>query len=309
MQTILRDLESVAVAFSAGVDSTLVLKVALDVLGPENVVAVTGRSDSLARDEFDQAVALASAIGAEHVILDTDEFQNPDYTSNPTNRCYFCKTTLYEHMTRFLRDRGLRHIVNGINVDDLGDYRPGIQAGREYQVRCPAAEAGLTKADVRELSQRLGLPTYDKPAAPCLSSRVPYGQAVTPEKLRMIEAAEEFLHSLGFRECRVRHYQEDSEATKQQGNERTTFKVQSSKFKNEGGGEDGMLQTARVEVPIADLPRVTTPEVSARIREHFRSLGYDEVTFDPRGFRSGSLNEAVTIQLAASPQLQIRPNP
>jgi uncharacterized protein len=206
MQAILRELESVAVAFSAGVDSTLVLKVALDVLGPDNVIAVTGRSDSLARDEFDQAVELATSVGAEHVVLDTDEFQNPNYTSNPANRCYFCKTTLYDHIARLIRDRGLKHIVNGINVDDLGDFRPGIQAAREHEVCCPAAEAGLTKADVRELSRRLGLPTFDKPASPCLSSRVPYGQAVTPEKLRMIEAAEKFLHSLGIRDCRVRHY-------------------------------------------------------------------------------------------------------
>ncbi len=286
MRGILRELESVVVAFSAGVDSTLVLKVALDVLGPESVVAVTGRSDSLARDEFHQAVELAAAVGAEHVVLDTDEFANPNYTSNPSNRCYFCKTTLYDHMTGFLRDRGLRHIVNGINVDDLGDYRPGIQAAREHAVRCPAAEAGLTKADVRELSRRLGLPTFDKPASPCLSSRVPYGQAVTPEKLRMIEAAEKFLHSLGIRECRVRHYQSRDREGAVLADE-----VQSSKFKVQ-------IHEARIEVPTDLLPQLTTPEMSARIREHFCTLGYDEITFDPRGFRSGSLNEAILVNIS-----------
>ena len=185
-QDIVRGLESVAVAFSAGVDSTLVLKIALDTLGAGRVVAVTGRSDSLAQAEFEAAHKFAEAVGAEHVVIDTDEFDNPNYTSNPMNRCYFCKTTLYEHLTRFIRDRGLNAIVNGINADDLGDYRPGIQAAREFGVRCPAAESGLTKANVRELSRRLNLPTFDKPASPCLSSRIPYGEVVTSEKLRMI---------------------------------------------------------------------------------------------------------------------------
>ncbi len=319
MQAILRDLESVAVAFSAGVDSTLVLKVALDVLGPENVIAITGRSDSLARDEFDQAVALASSVGAEHVVLDTDEFQNPNYTSNPTNRCYFCKTTLYDHMTRLLRERGLKHIVNGINVDDLGDYRPGIQAAREHAVRCPAAEAGLTKSDVRELSRQLGLPTFDKPASPCLSSRVPYGQAVTPEKLRMIEAAEKFLHSLGIRECRVRHYQYRDEAAPHQypdcegagGMAKRSAAMQAVQDQyrdREGAGlaaVDGAQEfstrghTARIEVPLDVLPLVNAPEMSDRITAHLKTLGYAEITFDPRGFRSGSLNEGILVNIAS----------
>jgi len=206
MQSIMRALERVAVAFSAGVDSTLVLKVALDVLGSDNVVAVTGRSDSLAGVEFEQTKMLAQSLRAEHVVIDTNEFENPSYLSNPTDRCYFCKSTLYEHLDSFIAERGMKAVVNGINVDDYDDFRPGIRAGREHNVRCPAAEAGLTKADVRELSRRLGLPTFDKPASPCLSSRVPYGEEITPEKLRMIEKAEAFLHELGVRECRVRHH-------------------------------------------------------------------------------------------------------
>ncbi len=262
MQEILRGLESVAVAFSAGADSTLVLKVALDTLGAENVVAVTGRSDSLARGEFDQACALADAVGAEHVILDTDEFENPSYTANPENRCYHCKTSLYTHMERFVGERGIRAIVNGMNADDLGDYRPGTQAADEHAVRSPAAEAGLSKADIRELSQRLGLPTHDKPASPCLSSRIPYGEDVTPEKLRMIESAEAFLREeMGIRECRVRHH--------------------------------GDL--ARVEVPADRIPVMSEPENAARLDEKLRSLGYQYVSLDLRGFRSGSLNEVITV--------------
>lgn len=291
MQSILRELESVAVAFSAGVDSTLVLKVALDTLGPDRVVAVTGRSDSLARAEFEQAVELASSVGAEHVVLDTDEFENPNYTSNPANRCYFCKTTLYDHMARFISGRGIRHIINGINADDLGDYRPGIQAAGEHNVRSPAAEAGLTKADVRELSLRFGLPTFDKPASPCLSSRVPYGQSVTPEKLRMIEAAEEFLHTLGFRECRVRHYEGGNKATRQQG-------IEESLPPWQRGIKGG--QSARIEVPVESLPIVTSPEMSARITEYLRALGYSDVIIDPKGLRSGNLNDAILVNISSS---------
>jgi uncharacterized protein len=263
LQRILRDLESVAVAFSAGVDSTLILKVAIDALGPGRVIAVTGRSDSLARAEFEEACAIAANLGAEHIVLDTDEFENPDYVSNPTNRCYFCKTTLYTHLAKFIAERGLKAIVNGINVDDLGDYRPGIEAAREHGVRCPAAEAGLTKADVRELSRRLGLPTHDKPASPCLSSRVQYGEHITPEKLRRIEAAETFLHELGIRECRVRHHD----------------------------------NLARIEVPAEFIPMLAEPDQAARVDAYFRSLGYQYVALDLRGFRSGSMNEVLPLGL------------
>lgn len=259
MEALVRPLERVAVAFSAGVDSTFVLKVAADVLGVRNVLAVTGLSDSLARAEFDAAAPLARLIGVEHVVVDTDEFENPDYLSNPTNRCYHCKTALYERMGRLIADRGIGTVLNGINADDLGDWRPGIQAGREFGVHSPAADAGLTKHDIRVLSRRMGLPTHDKPAGPCLSSRVQYGEEITSEKLRRIESCEAFLRELGMRDCRVRHH-------------------------------DAL---ARIEVPAGEIERLADASTRARIDAHFREAGYQYVTLDLRGLRSGSMNEVI----------------
>jgi uncharacterized protein len=259
MQEILRSLERVAVAFSAGVDSTFVLKVALETLGPENVVAVTGRSDSLAEGEFEAAHRLAAEMGADHVVLETDEFQDPNYLANPVNRCYFCKTELYTKLDGFIAERGLNAAVNGINADDYADHRPGIQAAREHSVRAPCAEAGLTKADIRALSEQMGLPTFDKPASPCLSSRVQYGEEITPAKLKQIERAESFLRSLGFRECRVRHHN----------------------------------NLARIEVPTDEIEAISRSDLRAKIDTAFREYGYAYVTLDLRGFRSGSMNEVL----------------
>lgn len=256
---LLRDLRSVVVAYSGGVDSAFVLAAAVDALGAQRVLAVTGRSASVAETELADASSIAATIGAEHQWVDTDEFSNEDYLSNPTNRCYFCKTTLYTHLERIRAERQLDHMINGINADDLGDFRPGIDAARQHAVRAPLAEAGLTKLEVREASRRRNLPTFDKPASPCLSSRVQYGERITPEKLRRIESAEAFLRELGLRECRVRHHDD----------------------------------IARIEVAPRFFPMLCEPATAQRIDARFRELGYKYVTLDLRGFRSGSMNEVI----------------
>lgn len=259
MRDLLRPLGRVAVAFSGGVDSTFVLKVAADVLGASNVLAVTGRSSSLADVEDADARRLAALIGVEHVYLDTQEFSDPNYLANPTNRCYYCKTELYSRMAPLLATRGISAVVNGTNVDDLGDFRPGLAAGKEHGVHSPAADAGLTKSDIRILSARMGLPTADKPAAPCLSSRVQYGEAITPEKLKMIERAEAVLRRLGFGECRVRHHD----------------------------------KLARIEVPANRIEEMATDAIRNTLDNELRALGYHYITLDLRGFRSGSMNEVI----------------
>lgn len=259
MRAILRSLDKVAVAFSGGVDSTFVLKVAIDTLGRGHVLAMTGASDSVATIEMEDAQHLATLIGAEHVIIETREFDHPHYLSNPINRCYYCKSELYARMAERLVPLGKYAMINGTNADDLGDYRPGLTAANEHDVRAPCAEVGLTKVEIRLLSAEMGLPTHDKPAAPCLSSRVQYGEAITPEKLRMIERAEALLRTLGVRECRVRHHD----------------------------------HLARIEVPVDEIARLALPEVRTRIDAAFREIGYHYVTLDLRGFRSGSMNEVI----------------
>jgi uncharacterized protein len=226
-------------------------------LGTGHVLAVTGRSPSVPAAELEEARRLAARMGVEHVVIDTDEIDNPDYASNPRDRCYHCKATLYARLRALALDRCIDSIFNGTNVDDLSDFRPGLKAAEEFGVQSPAVEAGLTKADIRALSQFYDLPTFDKPASPCLSSRVPYGQTITIEKLRMIEDAERCLHDLGFRECRVRHHE----------------------------------RLARIEVAPDAFARLVDPPMARRIDDLFRTLGYIHVTLDLRGFRSGGLNE------------------
>lgn len=259
---ILRDLGSVAVAFSGGIDSTVVAQAAFLSLN-NKAVAVTADSASVPRAEIDDAKRLAQQIGIRHLIVHTDEFADPDYVRNDGARCYFCKSELYERIETLLPKLGVAVICSGANLDDQGDYRPGLKAAAEHAVRHPLQEAGFTKADVRALAQAWGLPTWDKPASPCLSSRLAPGVEVTHERTAMVEAAELYLRSLGHRECRVRLH--------------------------EGG-------LARVEVPAAALARLAEPEARAELVDRLKQLGFQFVTLDLEGFRSGSLNELVSLE-------------
>ncbi len=250
---------SAIVAFSGGVDSALVLRIAVDVLGADRVLAVTGRSPSVPAAELASVAALASEMGVRHEFYDTAEFDDPNYTSNPANRCYFCKSELYDSLLVLARRRGFGAVLSGTNADDLGDYRPGIQAAIERRIVAPLVEANITKADVRALLAAYGLAIHDKPASPCLSSRVPYGEAVTPEKLRRIDAAETLLRELGFRECRVRHHE----------------------------------KLARIEVPAGEIARFADVGLRQRVDAGLRELGFQYVALDLKGLRSGSLNEVL----------------
>jgi uncharacterized protein len=257
---LLKELGSVLVSFSGGVDSSYLLKVAHYTLGP-NAVAATGLSQTYAAEEMDEARVIANEIGAEHVLVDTAELTDPRYADNTHQRCFFCKTELYSRLSEVARDRGLRVVIDGSNADDLDDFRPGLRAARDLGVRSPLQEVGLTKDEIRTLSARHGLRTWDKPAVACLSSRFEYGDPITVEKLRQVAAAESAVRRLGFRGFRVRHHAE----------------------------------LARLELPQEQFARAV--ENADELVQAVREAGYRHVVLDLAGYRPGSMNEVLNARL------------
>ena len=258
LKTLFAQMERAVIAYSGGIDSTLVAKIAYDVLG-DRALAVTAASPSLLAEDLEDARIQASEIGIAHEVVQTHEMENPNYTANPINRCYFCKSELHDTLKPLALSRGYQYVVDGVNADDLKDYRPGIQAAKERGTRSPLAEVGVSKLEVREIAKLLDLPWWDKPAQPCLSSRFPYGEEITAEKLQRVGRAERYLRNLGLKNLRVR---------------------------SEGN-------TARIELPVAEIqPFVLTTDLSALVNA-FQDYGFIYVTLDLEGYRSGKLNQVL----------------
>ncbi len=255
LKQLFQTMDKALIAYSGGIDSTLVAKIAYDVLGDRSL-AVTAVSPSLLPEELDDAQNQARIIGIAHELINTEEMDNPNYTSNPTNRCYFCKSELHDKLKPLAQEKGYPYVIDGVNADDLQDYRPGIQAAQERGVRSPLAEIGISKMEVREITKMLGLPWWDKPSQPCLSSRFPYGEEITVSKLQRVGRAEIFLRQLGYSNLRVRS---DSD-------------------------------TARIELLPEQIKDFVIKVNLDQLVKHFQNLGFTYVTLDLEGYRSGKLN-------------------
>jgi pyridinium-3,5-biscarboxylic acid mononucleotide sulfurtransferase len=258
LRAIFAPMKSLIVAFSGGVDSTFVLRVAHETIGGR-VLALTTTSPTMPDEDRESAIAMAKLIGARHILIESNELEVPGYAQNPLNRCYLCKHNLFTVCEAKAAELQIDEIVDGLNLDDLHDYRPGMQAASEKRVRHPLVEAELTKAEIRELSHEMGLPTWDRPASPCLSSRFPYGTEITPEGLRRVGEGEKVLHALGFKVARVRYHGE----------------------------------VARLELEQSEISRAFEPAIRETIERELKRLGFRFIAIDIRGFRSGSLNEGV----------------
>jgi uncharacterized protein len=259
LKEIFKELKSVVVAFSGGVDSTFMLAKAVEVLGKDKVLAVTATSPTYPLSEFKESKELAKQIDVEQLVIDSNELEIEGYKDNPIDRCFFCKSELFTLMQKVAKEKGYDNVVEGATVDDLGDYRPGLRAVKELGVKSPILEAEMTKDDVRALSKEMKLPTWDKPAKACLASRFPYGEEITAEKLEQVEKAEDYLYSLGFKMVRVRHHGD----------------------------------VCRIELNTDDIYRFTTHQKRRNIIEKLRECGFKYITFDLEGYRTGSMNETL----------------